>query len=181
MAAVKEDHVSTDAPTPQHGVSYRQPAYDVDKTTTERLNALLAQKVAEGWSLRELVHLGSRDWVVICENAPWPAAHELDHEQLEQPAVDVLTTDANADYHRGDDTLMPPVGYERPYADAAVKLTVYGPIQLGQYEYDSRWQGWLEDTARTWIVFLAKDGRPSLYWPTRTASGAVFGQPIELS
>lgn len=41
--------------------------------------------------------------------------------------------------------------------------------------------GWIADNAETWIIFLGPDGRPALYWPNREESGAVIGEPVELT
>lgn len=56
-------------------------------------------------------------------------------------------------------------------------------ISAGYYDgiAESRlWAGWIEDDAKSWIIFLDKNGRPSVYYPVREANGAVHSNPQKL-
>jgi hypothetical protein len=56
-------------------------------------------------------------------------------------------------------------------------------IQIERYQDQSvtkDWAGCVYDDAESWIIFLDKDGRPSLYWPERDENGGVIGEPIVL-
>lgn len=56
-------------------------------------------------------------------------------------------------------------------------------ISAGYYdgiEESKLWAGWIEDDAKRWIIFLDKDGRPSVYYPVREATGAVHSNPQKL-
>lgn len=43
--------------------------------------------------------------------------------------------------------------------------------------------GWIEgtrDDGTDWVLFLDKDGNPSVYWPHRAEGGGVLGEPVQL-
>ena len=43
--------------------------------------------------------------------------------------------------------------------------------------------GWIEGTRNDgtdWVLFLDKDGNPSVYWPHRAEDGGVLGEPVQL-
>ena len=47
-------------------------------------------------------------------------------------------------------------------------------IIVGRYESCSDYQGWIEPDDKSWIAFIAKDGRPEVFL-NREPSGAVIG------
>jgi hypothetical protein len=56
-------------------------------------------------------------------------------------------------------------------------------ISAGYYpdiEESKLWGGWIEDDAKRWIIFLDKDGRPSVYFPVREANGGIKSNPQRL-
>ena len=51
----------------------------------------------------------------------------------------------------------------------------------GTYDDASPWSGWVEDEARTWIAFVAKDPADlALLWTKREAGGGVIGEPTAI-
>lgn len=58
-------------------------------------------------------------------------------------------------------------------------------ITIGRYDGDltQEYAGWVEGQSETgtgWILWLDGSGTPAVYWPSRTADGAVVGDPITL-
>lgn len=61
----------------------------------------------------------------------------------------------------------------------------WGDIKYGRYSQTRlpegyEFTGWIEDAARSWIIFLGPHGAPALYWPRRDREGGVIGAPIKL-
>lgn len=54
-------------------------------------------------------------------------------------------------------------------------------IRIGRYEEGHEYAGWVEDREESWIIFLGRDGKPALYWRDREDSGAVMGEPVDLT
>jgi len=56
-------------------------------------------------------------------------------------------------------------------------------IQVERYRglIGDHWAGAIYDDDDSWIIYLDKDGRPSLYWSERDENGGVIGEPVVLS
>lgn len=46
---------------------------------------------------------------------------------------------------------------------------------------EKTFSGWIEPADRSWIIFMDGTGVPALYWAAREQSGAVIGEPIDLT
>lgn len=45
---------------------------------------------------------------------------------------------------------------------------------------DKLFTGYIEDDAKTWIIYLGQDGKPALYYPDRNKDGSVIGEGINV-
>ena len=63
-------------------------------------------------------------------------------------------------------------------------VPVGGPVdQFGHRLTEARdvadtWECWVEDEARTWIMFIPRDGEPTVWLDRDPESGAVVGEPL---
>lgn len=156
--------------------------YSVIKTTTERLSDALNEVVTAGGVVKHFNYVGGRDWIIIARgytNAPgdadelqgWVADMDHRHRRFDEADLD----------------LPEGVTVENPAAFAHLvdPEVEWGDIKYGRYDETRvptghEYAGWIEDAAKSWIIFLGEYGAPALYWPRRDAEGGVIGNPIEL-
>jgi hypothetical protein len=55
------------------------------------------------------------------------------------------------------------------------------PIVVGTYDDNESYGGWVEDRARSWILYYGHGGRPEVMWLRRDTTGGVVGEPISFS
>lgn len=167
--------------------------FEVIKTTTERLSDNLNEVARDGRRVHAVQWVGGRDWIIISEDmmmltavgeiqstpttvinnnyGGWIADQDRRHSRLD--ASDYDWRNAPAD--------ISPDGYT-VLIDPEVE---WGDIRYGRYDSEripqgSAFSGWIEDRARSWIIFLGEHGAPTLYWPRRDSNGGVIGRPVEI-
>lgn len=85
----------------------------------------------------------------------------------------------------GDDLYDDELSSPAPFAHLVDPEVEHGDLRYGRYDEHrvpthNRFAGWVEDHARSWIIFLGEHGAPALYWPRRDRDGGVIGAPVEL-
>lgn len=172
--------------------------------TTQQLQKTFAEAERIGHALiGQPSFLGGRDWVVFFQDEP--ANPEPAHrapcvngsfcgaEEHCPPKVgwveDMAQRHARFVAAVGEGTTAWPtlstLGITVP--DGAVTLVEpeveWGDVRYGRYDTSKipGFSGWVEDAARSWIVFLGPHGAPAVYFPRRDADGGVIGEPIDLT
>lgn len=58
---------------------------------------------------------------------------------------------------------------------------IYGRYDTNRVPTGNKYTAWIENYAKSWIIFLGEHGSPSLYYPRRDEMGGVIGSPINLA
>lgn len=165
-------------------------SYRVLKSTTDQLQNHLDGALQDDLDIHIVQWVGGRDWIIICQaqqvtDLPSAMAAAIAHSP--EASGWTWATDLATRHRQLDD--LGPEYFEQKYHDvpAAAFYVIpemeWGNIRYGRYDetrIDS-FTGWIEDTAKSWIIFLGAHGAPSLYWPRRDSQGGVIGAPIELT
>jgi len=145
------------------------------RTTTREMPDLLNE-----WATRETrpgepadeifpTYCGGRDWVVVLRHR--------DHGESVSPA----DHDHGSGDLREDPRYLDSIGCE----DRPIPVTLSGyepgtaPVVDG-VRHAPQWSGYVEDDARTWILYLDMQHRPAALWLQRDETGGVIGESIDL-
>lgn len=144
--------------------------YHVVRTTTEKLEQTINDSVSNpDVSLHTLQWLGGRDWVLVLDVAlGWVADQDTRYAEYDRAVAD------GAEF-----ALTPPDGLT-----LVAPEVVHGDVRYGRYDTHRTgpdFTAFVEDAARSWIIFFGPHGSPALYWPRRDAHGGVIGAPIDLT
>lgn len=155
--------------------------YSVIRTTTDRLADALNECAQDGADVIDTQWTGGRDWIIIARGytiaeVPTPAPGWADDMDARHARFDASPL-ASGDY---PDDIGP-----QAYVNLVDPEVSWGDIRYGRYDENRvptghKWSGWIEDHARSWIIFLDEHGQPALYWPRRDALGGVIGTPITI-
>lgn len=152
--------------------------YTVIRTTTDQLEAKLNEVAQDGAGVESFQWVGGRDWIIIARGyriadatqLGWVADNEVRHARFD---ASPLAKDG------------PPDIGPQAYVNLVDPEVEWGDIKYGRYDTQrvptgSKWSGWIEDHARSWIIFLDEHGQPALYWPRRDAEGGCIGSPFTI-
>lgn len=160
----------------------------VIRTTTDKLEAVIAEQETEDRTLISSQFTGGRDWVLFFT------------QMITFDTVGAMPDVLHPCGSTSDDHVRTAcrVCRESEFGDErlACSMTPWNGFVVGRYNPNRTWQdvdgsqragreypyaGWIEDEARTWIVYFDSADRPVLLWRKRDVDGGVMGEPISLS
>lgn len=151
--------------------------YAVDKTTTEKLEAMLNNLAMEHRKVTHLEFEGGRDWVVVSEREP-----------LLTQMVGTLQSVGHCNDQSSDRVLSFPPGAKDP-SGFTIRSSSGVHVGIAEHGYQvddkgakrpSEYGGFVEDELQTWILWLDPQFRPAVMWLQREPDGGVIGDPVTL-
>lgn len=152
--------------------------YFVVRTTTEQLADAMNKVVADGCYVESSTWVGGRDWIIVARvnytfpKGGWADDMERRHARFDESPYASASPFVTADPSEFTSLIDP----EIEHGDI-----IYGRYDETRVPTGHRFSGWIENYAKTWIIFIGEHGAPSLYYPRRDEAGGVIGEPINLA